>query len=321
MPISNTPLIFIDEAIRAGADPRGLQDAARRGHVVRLRRGVYCPRAEWEASDDRARHILRVRAVVARLTSPALVAGRSAAAVLDLPILGDWPDVVTLLVPYRGGGTAEPGVIRTSAGWAPEHRVAVAGLHVTRLERTLLDLVRIGGLGAGVAAIDAALRAERTSTEALHDFLRAWNPPQYARRMARAILASTPLSGSFGESLTRIALADLGYPTPMLQAEFDDGAGRMIVDFFWPVHGVVLEFDGRVKYEREEFSHGDPTGVLWREKQREDRLRRIVRRVVRATWEDVRSPARLAALLDEAGLPRRHRFEPMDSRARVSFAR
>jgi hypothetical protein len=43
---------------------------------------------------------------------------------------------------------------------------------------------------------------------------------------------------------------------------------------------------------------------VWREKRREDRLRRQIRRVERATFEDVAHPARLERTLLAAGVPR-----------------
>ena len=57
---------------------------------------------------------------------------------------------------------------------------------------------------------------------------------------------------------------------------------------------VVVEFDGKVKY-----AAGDPE-VLWDEKRREDRLRRLGYVVVRITWADLERPGAVAAAVRAA---------------------
>lgn len=125
--------------------------------------------------------------------------------------------------------------------------------------------------------------------------------------LARAIAFSTALSDSPGESLTRIAMHRAGFTAPVLQQEFRDAEGSMWVDFWWPEIQVVVEFDGKMKYTRAEFTGGDPGDVVWREKKREDRLRRIVKRVDRLIMPDVMDPIRLHRILSAAGVPKRPR--------------
>jgi hypothetical protein len=112
------------------------------------------------------------------------------------------------------------------------------------------------------------------------------------------------LSESPGETRTRVLIHRLGFAPPVLQVRFVDEYGEMFPDFFWPDVEVALEFDGKVKYTRGEFTGGDPSGVVWREKLREDRLRRQIRRVERATFADITHPARLERILHAAGVPR-----------------
>ena len=70
---------------------------------------------------------------------------------------------------------------------------------------------------------------------------------------------------------------------------------------------AAVEFDGKTKYTRNEFTKGDPAEVVWREKKREDRLRRQVRTVVRVLTSDVRTPSLLDAKLRDAGIHRGRR--------------
>ena len=158
-----------------------------------------------------------------------------------------------------------------------------------------------------VALIDWVRSTKRTapvSFQALDHELIASGVRRGAARARRALQASTELSESVGESLTRVAILRLGFEPPELQVEFADEQGSMFPDFFWRGSSVALEFDGKIKYTRQEYSAGDPVEVVWREKLREDRLRRLVRTVVRVVWQDVTDPGRLAALLSAAGVPR-----------------
>ena len=66
------------------------------------------------------------------------------------------------------------------------------------------------------------------------------------------------------------------------------------VDFVVEGTSVVVEFDGKVKY-------GDGNGdVLFQEKLREDRLRRLGYTVIRVTWDDLRRPERILAWIRQA---------------------
>jgi len=120
----------------------------------------------------------------------------------------------------------------------------------------------------------------------------------------RAIDFSTSLSGSIGESDARAVMYQLGYPRPQLQVRFSDAEGDIFPDFYFAEDDAAVEFDGKAKYTRDEYTKGDPAEVVWREKKREDRLRRQVRTVVRILFEDVRSPLLLQRKLADAGIRR-----------------
>jgi hypothetical protein len=108
---------------------------------------------------------------------------------------------------------------------------------------------------------------------------------------------------SVGESVSRVTMAELGLPAPVLQHRFFDADGFIgTVDFWWPELGVIGEFDGRVKYFDPRMSRGDPAAVVYREKYREDRLRGLGPRVVRWGWPEAISAARLGPRLAAAGV-------------------
>jgi hypothetical protein len=91
-------------------------------------------------------------------------------------------------------------------------------------------------------------------------------------------------------------------PVPILQHRFEIAGGAR-VDFWWPEHGTVGEFDGRVKYGRLLRPGQDPAEVLWEEKRREDALRDTGASVVRWVWDEIPT------------------FDPVADRIRRAFAR
>lgn len=215
-------------------------------------------------------HALACAAAVRRCPS-AVVSGRSAAILHGLPTVAvpDKPEL-TLFGPAAGSG-------RTAA----THRFAAAltsaevttwfGIPTTTAARTLVDLGRHGRFDA-IMAVDAALRERRVAhLEAALDRAGRWP----GVRAAPAVLGlGSPLAESPLESVTRLRLHDAGFPEPQLQVVI---AGFR-VDFCWPCLRLILEADGRGKYEAD---------ALWREKRRETELRRAGFQVERVIWSDV----------------------------------
>jgi len=291
----------------SGWSPRAIRSAVARGHLTRLRRGWYVDTEVWRDCDERRRHVLRMSAADGDQVD-AVFAGRSAAAAWGIPLFDPWPSDVLLLDRQRGGGASEPGVRRTVIVAKDAPIVRHRGFRVTSLARTVVDLAAREGAGTGLVAADWALAgglSARKIAKTAHERRSA-----YGRAAIQTTLSLMDgRSESPGESAARFAIHELGFAVPELQAGVADG---IRVDFLWREAGVVGEFDGMVKYVREEFTGGDPARVLWREKRREDRIRALGLRVVRIVFDDLRVPQRLAAELRRAGVPRRRtvRSEP-----------
>jgi hypothetical protein len=310
---SRAGLIFAESLASLGLDPRELRRQAARGNVVRVRRGAYCSREIWDASSPRERHVLVVRAAAVVARPPFLVAGRSAASFWEMPYAAKWPDDVTFLAPYRGGGKSEIGVRRTSAGESGAVATTFEGIPITSLARTALDVARGLSLPRAVAVLDWALGRKNPGAVPGTELEAELDRARYARGGAflrRALALATDLSDSVGESEARVGIHLLGFEAPELQVRFVDEQGEMFPDYFWRSVSVAGEFDGKAKYSREEYTRGDPAEVVWREKKREDRLRRQVRRVVRIVSDDVARPVQLEAILHDAGVPRASRLRP-----------
>lgn len=298
-------LIFVDVVRGAGGDTRELRNAARRGDLVRVRRGVYCSASTWAEASSRQRHVLRIHAVLRATQTPSIVAGRSAAAVWGLPTPDAWPIEVCLLSEYRGGGKSEPGVRRMTTAAGVAEPAWMQGIPVTSLARTAIDLSRELRFPQALGCVDAILAHPRGPTLAeLWDELERTSPRTKRAAVSRVLHHASALSGSFGESEARGVIIDLGFEPPELQVPFRDEEGEMIPDYLWRRARVAGEFDGKTKFTRDEFTRGHPAEVAWAEKKREDRLRRKVPGVVRILTEHVRNPPALARLLTQAGVPR-----------------
>lgn len=294
------------ELLAHGQTRESLRRAVRRGELIRVRRGAYCAAPLWATLDERERHLVRAAAVVADVRAPVL-AGLSAAAVWDIPVLQDWPAEVSLLAPYRGGGRSEPGVRRTAIGARGAPVVRLHGLPVLSFARTVIEMAARFGFVEGVMAADFALRSG-VPREELHAAIDA-RSSTYGCAVARASVDfASEAAENGGESAARAVIALLGFETPELQVVVVDRLGRMRVDFRWRRRDgtwIYGEFDGKWKYTRAEFNAGDPAEVAWREKKREDRLRVGSNGVVRILWSHVRDHGEMVALLSEAGVPGR----------------
>ena len=180
--------------------------------------------------------------------------------------------------PYRVRQWTGQPVVTTSSG--PKVALATA-LAAHAMEH---------GVVQGVVSADHALHEGLVSMpdlEAAVDVVCGW------RRGSRAVSMLSFADGlreSVGESRCAVSLEIAGIVlTP--QVEIRDANGRLVgrVDFLVQGTHVIVEFDGRMKYDS-----GDPA-VLWAEKRREDELRRLGYVVVRITWSDLERPGAAAA--------------------------
>lgn len=287
---------------RAGA--RHLQRRQRTDELVRVRHGVYVERAPWEGLDGRGRHLVRMRAVIPLLRSGMVFALDSAAAVFGVPRLDPWPERVHAVDPgiahdrHRVGLTVHAG--------APEPSGKLFhGVPFTALAQTTVENARRGTLADAVVGLDHALRSGVDRGELQR--LRAAAGPWGSARLEQALVICDERHESVGESFLAARAAELHCPDWEPQHEFRAPDGRVDrVDFWLPRQGIVVEFDGRQKYE-DPGMLGGRTGAeaVWAEKQREDRVRgrSEVNGFVRVYWEHVVALERLRSLFRQHGVP------------------
>ena len=312
---SKRTFILSREAERLGSD-RELRRKCAAGLLSRVAPGVYMEKTEWASLDPDERYRARVQAASLRSRPGAQFSHDSAAAMFRLPSLGPWPASVHELVPLSDGGTSRRGIRRHGLGVDPAP-AAIDGVTVTSLRRTLVDIACAVPLVRAVAMLDEALRPARKGEPRWELGLPLVTKAQLLATMSdlapyrglvaahRAVEFADGASGSPAESLCRVQFHALGLPAPELQREFFDEQGSIgFADFYWRELDLVVEIDGRSKYGADRhFQRGASLDELvWLEKQREDRMRRVVTGFDRLGWETVNDRRGLAMRMARHGL-------------------
>ncbi len=274
--------------LAAGYSDAEVRAQLRAGRLLAVRPGRYLT-ADARPDGPEAWHAAAVRAAVADL-APGSVASHASAAVLHgLPVWGLPLDRVQATRARRSGARRTAAVDLHAAAIDPDEVTVVDGVLVTVVCRTVVDIARSAPFEQAVAVADAALRARRTTRDALQEALRRARGRPGCPAARRAVAFADPRAESVGESRSRVAMLRAGLPVPVLQQPFVTRDGRELgrVDFWWPGQRVVGEFDGRVKYGRllrPGQTAGDAVVV---EKRREDLIRAEDTRFVRWGWVDI----------------------------------
>lgn len=250
----------------------------RAGDWRRVARGAYATTA---ATDDARRAALaQLVGVDRQLRAPHVFSHGSAALLWGLA-LWSLPPKVHVYQSNRPGPRRDQAIRRHLATLSPEVVTAVAGLPVTTLTRTAVDCARSMRPLPALVVTDAALRAGAERDEMLA--LVAVDPA--GRGMARArhlVMLADAGSESPQESALRFVLLRAGLPVPSTQVRVETRLGPAWADLGWEHLKVLLEYDGRSKYD-------DRDGLI-REKRRHDALVEAGWRVLRVTKEDLRAP-------------------------------
>lgn len=267
----------------------------RAGDWRRVARGAYATTAA--TGDARRAALAQLVGVDRQLRAPHVFSHGSAALLWGLA-LWSLPPKVHVYQSNRPRHRRDQAIRRHLATLSPEVVTAVAGLPVTTLTRTAVDCARSMRPLPALVVTDAALRAGADRDEMLA--LVAVDPA--GRGMARArhlVTLADAGSESPQESALRFVLLRAGLPVPSTQVRVETRLGPFWADLGWEHLKVVLEYDGRSKY--------DDRDALIREKRRHDALVEAGWRVLRVTKEDLRAPD---ALVDRvlqwmpAGVPR-----------------
>lgn len=295
MPLAELPSILHRQALLAtGVTEDEIRTACRTRAWSTLHRGAYCASESLPSSKEEL-HRLRARAVAAR--SPHLVLSHvSAAALYGLPLWGVDLSAVHLTRLGTSGGRIGPGRRVHSADLEPLEIAEKGGVRLTSVARTLVDVGCSAAFGSAVISADAALHRKLVTPSELSVALGKTRHRRGAAAARRALIFADGRSESAGESLTRAVLHRAGLPEPRLQIRIYAPDGRFVgrVDLGYPELGLLIEFDGLIKYSKLLRPEQRPHDVVIAEKQREDLLRDLGYLVIRLVWSDLTDPAAVA---------------------------
>lgn len=280
-------IVLRRELTKEGMSDKAILEARRRGEIHGVTRGAYAGRAHDGVDDHR--HLLSLAAL--RLYPDAQLAGAAAVAAWEIPVTRVPAVRLDIVRPVRREVLTKDLRIRPrrvesrTSPLGPADPPAVA----------LIQMTRDVGVLPGVAAIDAALHAGKVTEAELVEELevvKGWP----ASSLATCALAwADGRSESVGESLTRAHLRAAGImTTPQVDVRDRDGSLVGRVDLMVDGRRVIVEFDGKIKYAE------GGAEALFREKRREDRLRRLGYVVVRVVWADLYRPEVIVARVREA---------------------
>jgi hypothetical protein len=280
-------------------DDAALRRATRRGFLVKVRHGAYAFATDWAEGDAQTHHVQRSRAALRVLGDRVALSHHSAAAALGLD-LWDVPLDQVHVTRLDGGAGRTEGDIRHHEGFVLDaDLVDVRGVRATKPVRAALESASLSGLERGLVTVDSGLRSgsfTRADLAAQHTLMQAWPNTQHLHLVTRL---ADGRSASVAESRSKYFFYAHGIPAPELQFPVYDGVELVATtDFAWPSLGLLGEFDGRVKYGRLLRPGEEPGDAVFREKRREDLLRRVTGwRMVRLVWADLQHPERTAAWL------------------------
>jgi hypothetical protein len=284
------------EALALGYDDRDLYRGLRHGVLERVRHGAYVPAAIWRDADPTQRHRLRGQAVLLTHDNRVALSHTSGALALGLRLLD--PDLRRVHLTRLDDipGRREHDVAYHEGHWTSDDIWSLGEGLVLSPEQCALGAALLTGVEAAVCVLDSVLGLDLATVETLFaSYTAMWQWPG-ASRLAVPVRLARVGAESIGESRTRYLFFRHHLPAPLLQYKvYDNGRLIGITDFAWPEHGLLGEFDGKVKYGRLLGPGQQPGDAVFKEKQREDALREVTGfGMIRYTYGDLYVPERTA---------------------------
>jgi len=274
----------------------------------RIRRGYYTYADVWAGLTPEGQHLARAHAVLDSLGDRVALSGVSGllehgVATWNVPL-----DRVHVTRLDGAAGRTEGDVVHHEGFCVDSDVVEIDHRRVLAAPRCAIEACSRTSPESALVSFDSLLHLGIcTSGELEHQFrsMHAW---PFTRRLTVPVLMADGRAESPGESRGRWLFWSCGLPAPLLQYEVYDADGHLIgvCDWGWPDHGLLGEFDGRVKYGRLLGPGQLPGEVVFAEKRREDMLREVTGcSMIRLTWDDYARPRithrRVESLLRRAG--------------------
>jgi hypothetical protein len=282
------------DVLDVGLDDRFIRRQLTSRVWTRVRKGAYCATATWRTLDDVERHRRLARAVVYS-HGDGVVLSKVSGLVMR-PGCDVWGiDLSRVHVTRRDGrsGSIEHDVVHHEGAPPDDDVELVDGLPVMCEARCVIETIASAGVEPGLVVADSALRTARVDVAALSATYDAMTRRRGSRRVDLVLRLADGRAESVGESRARYLYWSQGLPRPEVQFHVFDRRGRLvgITDLAWPAHRMLCEFDGRVKYGRLREPDQEAGDVVFKEKLREDALRRETGWAMeRITWSDLSRP-------------------------------
>lgn len=278
-----------------GLDPNALRALVRDGRLVRVTRGAYVDGQLLRSGTSEEKHALRARAVVLTRRGALAASHQTAALLHGLPLIRSELEPVRVVHTTDRVNTRRHDAFTVHPCPGPDALTVRDGVWTVTPAVAVIGTAMAAGTRSGLMAADAALRQRLTTKDELHEWLGRVRGHPGVSRARHVVAAADESAESPGESLLRDVLLRLGYEV-VPQFEIKDGrtlVGR--VDFYLPQLGVVVEFDGLVKY-----AGRDGKEALAAEKARERRIQRLGYGVARIIWADLVDVRRVEAEIRDA---------------------
>jgi len=270
-------VVSLEQLRDEGVSRKAASRRSKEGVLHRIHRGVY-------TVGHRAvsRNTL-LRAALLACGDGAVVSHGTAAAfhgLWDKP-----PRLIDVMVPVEAGRKIDGIRCRRCRYPEPEEVEVVAGVAVTTVARTLVDLAGMVGLVTLKKTVGRAAIRKTLDLPAIDLAIR--NAKR--RRGLKALeLALAPYRTKDGEvpdvrsdfeTLVLPELGEMGLPQPGCNVGLHVDGERLIVDFFWESARVVVETDGRETHETPAAFQSD--------RRRDQFLAAAGYRVLRITWSQI----------------------------------
>jgi hypothetical protein len=269
--------ISLSQLREAGIDRSGASRRNGRGSLHRIHRGVYV------VGHRSVSRTSRLRAAVLACGEGAVVSHGTAAAFWGL--WDRWPSLIDVTVPCEAGRKIGGVHSRRCRYPEPDEVVERAGVACTTVARTLIDLAGMADIPTLRRTVERAAVVKLLDLSAL-DRSMHWGKGRRGLRALNLIIAgwrtpndATPDVRSDFEALVLPILVAAGLPRPLANEKLRIGGERLMVDFLWKDHGVVVETDGAA-------THLTPFAFQV-DRRRDQILLAAGYRVLRVTWNQI----------------------------------
>lgn len=252
-------MITVAEARRLGCGPPVVRAMERSRLILRVARGVYVSAKEFNPPRDhpaaadvyalqRHRHLLRLDALLRSYGDKVAASHQSAVLAWGLPTQHASLERVHLIHVPTGRTARRFDAFTIHTCEVEDVVVTHQGRRVVTAALAVIGQAISVGVMPGVAAVDAALVKKLVTRPELSDMLQRLQRTPRLSLARTAVSLADGLAESPGETRLRLLLMKLGIMFLAQHWVCTDSGNYFRVDFYLPELGVVLEYDGTVKY-------------------------------------------------------------------------